>query len=84
MTRGVLLDFVHQIEGADARFLEDGHNIGLAEVEACLKREGVELSAGDAVFTYTGLQHRLRDRGFTSNGERQAPGLRNPAAPLRR
>ena len=75
VTRGVLLDFVREIEGADARFLEDGHNIGLAEVEACLKREGVELSAGDAVFTYTGLQHRLRDRGFTSNGERQAPGL---------
>src|SRR6266566_144235 len=46
---------------------EDGHNIGLAEVEACLRRQNVELAAGDAVCTYTGFQHRLRDRGFTSN-----------------
>jgi len=75
VTRGVFLDFVRAMEPAGAQFLEDGHNIGLAEVQACVQREGVELSAGDAVFTYTGFQHRLRDRGFASNGERQAPGL---------
>jgi kynurenine formamidase len=75
VTRGVLLDFVRTMESASAQFLEDGHDIGLTEVEACLHRQNVELAAGDAVCTYTGFQHRLRDRGFASNGERQAPGL---------
>jgi kynurenine formamidase len=75
VTRGVLLDFVRTMEPLGAQFLEDGHNIGLADVQACLQRQNVELAAGDAVFTYTGFQHRLRDRGFASNGERQAPGL---------
>jgi kynurenine formamidase len=75
VTRGVLLDFVRWMEPAGARFLEDGHNIGLADVEACLQQQHIELEPGDAVVTYTGFQNRIRERSFTSNGERQAPGL---------
>jgi len=81
VTRGVLLDLVREMEGPEALFLEDGHNVGLADVQACLEREKVELAPGDAVFTYTGFQHRLRHGSFAPRGpdgvagERQAPGL---------
>jgi kynurenine formamidase len=81
VTRGVLLDFVHHIDGPEALFLEDGHNIGLADVQACLQRQTVELAPGDAVFTYTGFQQRIRSGRFAPKGrdglvgERQAPGL---------
>jgi kynurenine formamidase len=81
VTRGVLLDFVRQMEEPEALFLEDGHNIGLADVQTCLERERLELAPGDAVFTYTGFQQRLGRGRFAPNGpdgqprERQAPGL---------
>jgi len=82
VTRGVLLDLVREVEAPDALFLEDEHNIGLAEVQACLQREHIDLAAGDAVFIYTGFQHRLRERGFLPKapdgtvGQAPAPGLR--------
>ena len=77
VTRGVLLDFVREIDGPEALFLADGHNIGLAQLESCLRRENVQLAAGDVVFTYTGFQQRVKTRGFGPAGRRRAAGARN-------
>jgi kynurenine formamidase len=84
VTRGVLLDFVREIDGPRALFLDDGHNIGLAQVKSCLQRQNVQLAAGDAVFTYTGFQRRRQEGRFgpDGSGERQAPGLLLDTLPL--
>lgn len=79
VTRGVLLDLVREMEGLDALFLADGHTIELSDIQACLQREDVELGPGDAVFIYTGFQHRLKERGFIPTGPDGAPG--HPEAP---
>jgi len=77
VTRGVLLDFVRLLEGDGAAYLQNGHNIGLADVEACLATYGIELQPGDAVLSYTGFQHRL-DAGDRERWRAGAPDITSP------
>ena len=88
VTRGVVLDMVDHLEGASTRFLEDGHDIGLSDVESYLAARRLTLLPGDAVVVYTGFQHRLRERGLVrdATGEEPprpvAPGLLLDTLPL--
>ncbi len=51
ITRGVLIDIAH-LKGAER--LTKGYVISVPDVKAALKRQGVELRAGDAVLFHTG------------------------------
>ena len=58
IARGVLLDAA-ALHGVDA--LPAGHPIDAAQLQACARRQGVEVRAGDVVLTRTGLMRHWPD-----------------------
>jgi hypothetical protein len=71
-TRGVLFD----VQGLKGRVLDVGEEIALADLKACLERQGVDeqtIAPGDAVFVRTG--HGARWYTETSTFYDGAPGI---------
>jgi Putative cyclase len=58
--RGVLLDMA-RFKGVDS--LANGYGISTAELEACSKKQGVEVRAGDFVIFRTGQMERCLKAG---------------------
>jgi kynurenine formamidase len=71
--RGVLLD-VAGLHGVDT--LPPSHPIGIADIEACLKKQGTRLALGDVVLLRTGQMNLWPDMAFTKN----TPGLNREGA----
>ncbi|MGH8772370.1 MAG: cyclase family protein [Burkholderiales bacterium] len=75
VTRGVLLD-VAAVKGEE--MLEAGYEITVADLKAAMKRQGVTLSAGDAVLIHTGWGRLwMKDNARYLESE---PGIGIPAA----
>ena len=68
LARGILLD-VAALHGVDT--LAPSHAIGRADLEGCLKHQGVALKTGDVVLIRTGQMKRWPDMSFVQN----TPGL---------
>ena len=60
VTRGVLLDVVAQLDPEQGSTLPDGYRITRGVLEACLRKESIELRPGDAVLIFTGFEERRR------------------------
>jgi kynurenine formamidase len=72
--RGVLLDIPRYLGGD---YLEDGFGIGSSDLEACAKKQGVEIRRGDFVIVRTGqMEHRLALGQWQGYAGGDAPGLR--------
>ncbi|WP_131736036.1 cyclase family protein [Actinomadura roseirufa] len=69
IARGIMLD-VAALHGVD--MLPDGYGIGRADLEGCLRRQGIELRPGDVVLVRTGRMRAWPDH--TAYAER-TPGL---------
>lgn len=72
--RGVLLDIPRMLGGD---YLADGFGIGIGELEACARHQGVEIRPGDFVIVRTGQMEAClarKDWGGYAGGD--APGLR--------
>lgn len=76
--RGVLLD-VPRAKGREA--LEDGEPISPDDLEACVKRQGVELRPGDFLLVRTGQMGRCLKEGWGRYAGGDAPGLNLATAP---
>lgn len=72
VTRGVMVD-IPGVLGKD--ILEDGRGISVEEVEKFLKKENVEVSAGDAVFFYTGLSKLWQEAARYNEHWESSPGI---------
>jgi kynurenine formamidase len=70
--RGVLLD-MPRLHGVD--WLEPGHGIDSAQLEACAAAEGVEVRRGDILLLRTGHLAMARAQGWGSYAGGDAPGL---------
>lgn len=64
-TRGVLLDIaaLHGVE-----WLEPGYRVGIADLEAAEKRQGVRVEPGDVLLVHTGNFARLEKEGAHPEG----------------
>ena len=71
--RGVLLD-VAALHGVQT--LPPSHGIGKADIEGCLKKQGIALQVGDVVLLHTGQMLLWPDMAFT----RDTPGLNREGA----
>lgn len=71
--RGILLD-VAALHGVDT--LPPSHPIGKADIEGCLKKQGLSIKPGDVVLLRTGQMLLWPDSAFTSN----TPGLNREGA----
>jgi len=71
--RGILLD-VAALHGVDT--LPPSHPIGKADIEGCLKKQGLSIRPGDVVLLRTGQMLLWPDKAFTSN----TPGLNREGA----
>jgi len=71
--RGVLLD-VAALHGVDT--LPPSHPIGRADIEGCLKKQGLSIKPGDVVLLRTGQMLLWPDKAFASN----TPGLNREGA----
>ncbi len=71
--RGVLVDLCRSTGGAPLR---RDHQIGLDEIESCLRNEEVAIEPGDMVILRTGSLERYRDEGNAAFfAEYSEPGL---------
>ena len=71
--RGVLLD-VARFKGVES--LDDGYAITNADLDACAKRQGVEIRKGDFVIVRTGHQERcLKKKDWSGYAGGDAPGM---------
>ena len=76
-TRGILLD----VQGLKGRVLDPGEEIGVADLQACLERQGMteaEFTPGDAILVRTGHGSRFHTHAATFYDG--APGLGLAAA----
>ncbi|AID28145.1 cyclase [Mesorhizobium sp. SEMIA 3007] len=71
--RGILLD-VAALHGVDT--LPPSHPIGRADIEGCLKKQGLSIKPGDVVLLRTGQMLLWPDKAFASN----TPGLNREGA----
>jgi kynurenine formamidase len=71
--RGILLD-VAALHGVDT--LPPSHPIGTADIEGCLKKQGLKILPGDVVLLRTGQMLLWPDMAFTKN----TPGLNREGA----
>lgn len=71
--RGILLD-VAALHGVDT--LPPSHPIGRADIEGCLKKQGLSIKPGDVVLLRTGQMLLWPDKVFASN----TPGLNREGA----
>ena len=71
--RGVLLDMARH-KGVDS--LDDGYAITNADLDACAKKQGVEIRKGDFVIVRTGHQERcLKKKDWSGYAGGDAPGF---------
>jgi kynurenine formamidase len=63
VARGVLIDLVAGLELETALYLTEGLSVTKADVERCLKRQGLMLRSGDAVLLFTGFEARMEEAG---------------------
>jgi kynurenine formamidase len=77
VARGVLLDVAALLAdaGDGAEALPAGHTIAAAELEACCKRQGVEVRPGDAVLIRTGWLEAVRNDASTPSFPQAGIGL---------
>ena len=71
--RGILLD-VAALHGVET--LPPSHPIGRADIEGCLKKQGLSIKPGDVVLLRTGQMLLWPDKAFASN----TPGLNREGA----
>jgi len=71
-TRGILID-IPQLKGV--KYLDPGTPIYVEDIEAWLKKTGLKLSAGDAVFVRAGVWARRKESGPYLRG--RSPGGRD-------
>lgn len=76
ITRGVLLDIPAL---TDRTWLDPGHAVSVAELEAAEARQGVQVGEGDALLLYTGNFKRIRREGL--HPEKHHPGYSAEALP---
>ena len=71
--RGVLLDMA-RFKGVES--LDDGYAITNADLDACAKKQGVEIRKGDFVIVRTGHQERcLKKKDWSGYAGGDAPGM---------
>ncbi|TFB15981.1 cyclase family protein [Microbacterium sp. 3H14] len=72
--RGVLLDIGRHLE-PDTGELADGYAITVADIESCIRAQGVDVGRGDIVLIRTGQYARTRREGWGDYAGGAAPGL---------
>lgn len=72
--RGVLLDIGRHLE-PDTGELADGYAITVADIESCIRAQGVDVGGGDIVLIRTGQYARTRREGWGDYAGGAAPGL---------
>ena len=73
LARGILLD-IAAMHGVD--ILPPSHPVGRADLEGCLKHQGIAVSPGDVVLIRTGQMKRWPDMSFVKD----TPGLNREGA----
>ncbi|MCZ4302507.1 cyclase family protein [Microbacterium oxydans] len=72
--RGVLLDIGRHLEPGTGE-LADGYAITVADIESCIRAQGVDVGRGDIVLIRTGQYARTRREGWGDYAGGAAPGL---------
>lgn len=74
--RGVLLDIGRHLEPGTGE-LADGYAITVADIESCIRAQGVDVGRGDIVLIRTGQYARTRREGWGDYAGGAAPGSRS-------